>query len=125
MAMSSQKMTIKEREQLLFHSSQCKYRMYIAESEIPDAGLGLFVKEDVPAGKEIFRAPAVVSAVNRVKVNGSDFDLISAKACDNCHAWPNLEHLDRAPIRLLNCASCHRVQYCSKVDSLPFCSVCW
>ena len=37
------------------------YELYVADSTIFGAGLGLFVREEIPAGKEIFRAalPAV------------------------------------------------------------------
>ncbi len=37
------------------------YDLYVADAKIPGAGFGLFVREEVPAGKEVFRAtmPAV------------------------------------------------------------------
>ncbi len=39
------------------------YELYIADSKMPGAGFGLFVREEVPAGKEVFRATVpVVSA---------------------------------------------------------------
>lgn len=40
------------------------YELYIADSTMPGAGFGLFVHEEVPAGKEVFRvAVPAVSAV--------------------------------------------------------------
>lgn len=42
----------------------CPYELYVADSTISGAGFGLFAREEVPAGKEIFRAAVpVVSAV--------------------------------------------------------------
>lgn len=42
----------------------CAYELYIADSKMSGAGLGLFVRGDVPAGKEVFRAAVpAVSAV--------------------------------------------------------------
>ena len=37
------------------------YELYVADSTMSEAGFGLFVREEVPAGKEVFRAamPAV------------------------------------------------------------------
>lgn len=39
----------------------CQYQLFVADSKIPEAGRGLFVTQEVPAGKEVFRAavPAV------------------------------------------------------------------
>ena len=39
------------------------YELYVADSTISGAGFGLFVREEIPAGKEIFRAavPAVAA----------------------------------------------------------------
>lgn len=43
---------------------KCQHQLLIAESKITGAGLGLFVREEVPAGKEVFRvAVPAVSAV--------------------------------------------------------------
>ncbi len=40
------------------------YDLYIADSKMSGAGFGLFVREEVPAGKEVFRVTMpVVSAV--------------------------------------------------------------
>ena len=40
------------------------YELYVADSTMAGAGLGLFVREEIPAGKEIFRAAVpVLSAV--------------------------------------------------------------
>ena len=40
------------------------YELYVADSTISGAGFGLFVREEIPAGKEIFRAAVpAVSAV--------------------------------------------------------------
>ncbi|KAL8723235.1 MAG: hypothetical protein Q9225_000425 [Loekoesia sp. 1 TL-2023] len=42
------------------------YELHIADSKMPGAGFGLFVREEVPAGKEVFRvAVPAVSAVYR------------------------------------------------------------
>ncbi len=42
----------------------CPYELYIADSKMSGAGFGLFVREEVPAGKEVFRvAVPAVSAV--------------------------------------------------------------
>lgn len=42
----------------------CPYDLYIADSKMSGAGSGLFVREEVPAGKEVFRVPVpAVSAV--------------------------------------------------------------
>ena len=42
----------------------CSYELYVADSKMSGAGLGLFVREEVPAGKEVFRAAVpAVSAV--------------------------------------------------------------
>ena len=43
---------------------KCPYKLYIADSRMPGAGFGLFVREEVPAGKEVFRVavPAVSAA---------------------------------------------------------------
>jgi len=42
----------------------CPYELYIADSKISGAGFGLFVRKEVPAGKEVFRvAVPAVSAV--------------------------------------------------------------
>ena len=42
----------------------CPYELYIAESKMSEAGYGLFVREEVPPGKEVFRvAVPAVSAV--------------------------------------------------------------
>ena len=42
----------------------CPYELYIADSKMSRAGFGLFVREEVPAGKEVFRVaiPAVSAA---------------------------------------------------------------
>lgn len=42
----------------------CPYELYIADSKMSGAGFGLFVRKEVPAGKEVFRvAVPAVSAV--------------------------------------------------------------
>lgn len=42
----------------------CPYDLYLAESKISEAGSGLFAREEVPAGKEVFRvAVPTVSVV--------------------------------------------------------------
>ena len=42
----------------------CPYELYVKDSKISEAGSGLFVRNEVPAGKEIFRvAIPTVSAV--------------------------------------------------------------
>lgn len=42
----------------------CLHQLFVADSNISGAGLGLFVREEVPAGKEVFRvAMPAVSAV--------------------------------------------------------------
>lgn len=42
----------------------CAYELYVAHSKMPGAGLGLFAREEVPAGREVFRAAVpAVSAV--------------------------------------------------------------
>lgn len=42
----------------------CPYELYVADSKMLGAGFGLFVCEEVPAGKEVFRVavPAVSAA---------------------------------------------------------------
>ena len=47
-----------------FEGIACPYELYIADSRMSGAGFGLFVREEVPAGKEVFRVavPAVSAA---------------------------------------------------------------
>ena len=41
-----------------------RYKLKVVESSIPNAGRGLFVQEEVPAGQELLRAVApIVAAV--------------------------------------------------------------
>ena len=43
---------------------KCPYDPYIADSKMSGAGFGLFVREEIPAGKEVFSVPVpAVSAV--------------------------------------------------------------
>ena len=41
----------------------CPYRLVVADSKMPEAGLGLFVRDEIPAGKEVFRAKPALSVV--------------------------------------------------------------
>ena len=41
----------------------CPYQLLIADSKMPEAGWGLFAREEIPAGMQIFRAMPVVSVV--------------------------------------------------------------
>lgn len=41
----------------------CSHPVFVNISRMPEAGLGLYSRDEVPAGTEIFRAMPVVSAV--------------------------------------------------------------
>ncbi|KAL2058064.1 hypothetical protein ABVK25_001682 [Lepraria finkii] len=83
---------------------KCPYKLYIADSRMSGAGFGIFVREEVPAGKEVFRvAVPTVSAVES-----------AVDVCDNCFAWVGSNDPFRAPIELSVCGSCKAVKYCSK-----------
>ncbi len=41
----------------------CPYDLYVAESQICEAGFGLFAREEIPAGKEVFRVAAPTVSV--------------------------------------------------------------
>ncbi|KAL9129226.1 MAG: hypothetical protein Q9217_002267 [Psora testacea] len=60
----------------------CPYQLFIAESKMPEAGFGLFVREEIPAGKEVFRSMPAISVVATL-INHS---------CD-----PNAHHLSEGP----------------------------
>lgn len=52
-----------EMTDVLFEGVVCPYQLSIADSELPEAGFGLFAREEIPAGMEVFRAMPVVSVV--------------------------------------------------------------
>lgn len=81
------------------------YELYVADSTMSGAGFGLFVGQEVPAGKEIFRA--AVPAVSAVES--------TASTCDNCFAWVGLSDPFRTPVKLLSCVACKATKYCSKM----------
>ena len=61
MAKPSLSTSVTEMADKFLEGITCANELYIADSKMSGAGLGLFVREDVPAGKELFRAaePAV------------------------------------------------------------------
>ena len=52
-----------EMSDMFLDGTESSYQLFIAASKMPEAGLGLYAREEIPAGKEIFRAPPFVSAV--------------------------------------------------------------
>lgn len=63
MADLTSSMSIAEMNNVFFEGAVCPYQLYIADSKMAEAGFGLFVREEVQAGKEMFRVTPVVSAV--------------------------------------------------------------
>ena len=56
--------SVEEMNDKFLQDIKCLYQLQIDHSSIPGAGSGLFVREEVPAGKEILRA--VVPTVSAV-----------------------------------------------------------
>lgn len=55
--------SVTEMNEIFLEGIVCPYQLFIADSKMPEARFGLFVREEIPAGKEVFRAMPVVSAV--------------------------------------------------------------
>jgi len=63
MADSTLVQSASEMADLLLEEITRPHRLIIGDSEMPEAGFGLFAHEEIPAGVEVFRAMPVVSAV--------------------------------------------------------------
>ena len=64
MAESSSILSATERNETLLEGFTCPHDLYVADSKMSGAGFGLFVRKEIPAGKEVFRvAVPAVSAV--------------------------------------------------------------
>ena len=56
-------LSVVEMNDIFLEGVKSSYRPYVANSKTPEAGSGLFIHKEVPAGKEIFRAMPAVSVV--------------------------------------------------------------
>ncbi len=63
MAYPSLKSSATEMNERFLGGFPCPYDLYVAESKMSEAGFGLFAREEVPAGKEVFRVAAPTVSV--------------------------------------------------------------
>ena len=54
---------VNEMSQEFLEGIVSQYNLFVADSEVPGAGRGLFAGEEIPGGKEVFRATAVVAVL--------------------------------------------------------------
>ena len=90
------------------------HNLEVWPSKIPEAGRGLFIFDDLPAGREIFR-------IENPIVYATDHDY----ACDFCFlnaesaihvSGQFMTEKDKLP-SLARCSGCEWVSYCSKVST--------
>lgn len=86
----------------LRQTTERNVRLGTFRSSIPNAGLGIFVREDVLAGTELFRV------IQPLDVTVDQENVM--KICDNC-STSSQECGPENPIT--SCDGCHRVVYCS------------
>ena len=55
--------SVNETSQEFLETIVSPYKLFIADSKVPGGGAGLFAREELPSGQEVFRATPVVSAV--------------------------------------------------------------
>lgn len=91
-------------------------RVEVKISELPNAGRGLIVTEEVAAGEELFRSEPIVSIVPKKQRH---------RLCDWCHSGAEAHHpADDSNIDIKICKECGDVGYCSVVSCLLPLSAC-
>lgn len=103
-------------EHILRSVSSSTVPLQIRPSLITNAGSGLFVLKDVPAGSEIFRSDPLLVVCDSGNKEICDYCLLNK----NSSVHPDGRFFDageRDKIEILACTRCKCAQYCSKVRS--------
>lgn len=91
----------------------------IGPSSIPNAGSGLFVENEVPAGSEIFRSQPLLLVCEGNNNGICDYCLRN----NNSSIHPDgrfYEPGERENVKISVCTRCKFTQYCSKVRNINF-----
>jgi hypothetical protein len=87
----------------IFNTVTSSFKLQIGSSLIPDAGNGLFAREDIPAACEIYRS--VPLATGFAVTN-------DRTTCHNCFRDCAM---GSEPVVAMQCSGCKAARYCSKV----------
>jgi hypothetical protein len=88
--------------------------LQILESSIPDAGYGLFLREDISAGEDVLTSQPLVNHVNFVRDKTCDYCLM--RPCKDLPPGGSFrESMPKSDNKLLTCINCKTCYYCSKV----------
>ena len=109
------------------HPNLCRYildkagsiavPLHIAASTIKGAGSGLFVKEDVAEGQELFRSHPLI-VVRNPDMEGV-CDVCFLNNWSNCHKGGRFYKPGEKRVAIAKCNGCKVACYCSKVCAEP------
>lgn len=103
--------------QYLLGSITTIHSLEIRQSEISQAGSGLFTLNAVPEGAELYRSSPVVECVADGLVDGV-CDFCYANTLSRVHPSGRFRTKDDAPLEMIPCrAGCGKCYYCSKVST--------
>ncbi len=101
--------------QYLLNSIASAHALAIRESNIPQAGSGLFAISDIPEGQEIFRSSPLVECVAD-GLTDSVCDLCYTNTLSRIHSSGWFRTKDDAVPSMIACPKCMKSCYCSEVS---------